>query len=163
MSRPRKSACDNLTKSMSKITFRKVLVDDADKYIEVEKKVSGNYMYGSITNKEKVIEEIENNEVYFIQKDGEIIGSLEYVIKAPGEAYMGGLIVDPKYQGQGIARQAIEFRLDKTKDANRLWLTTHPHNSKIIKLYLSYGFKIEAWKDNYYGDGEPRLILGLNR
>jgi hypothetical protein len=26
-------------------------------------------------------------------------------------------------------------------------------------LYLSMGFIIESWLDNYFGDGEPRLML----
>ncbi len=31
-------------------------------------------------------------------------------------------------------------------------IVTHPKNTPALKLYLKYGFKIESWKDNYYGD-----------
>ena len=50
------------------------------------------------------------------------------------------------------------FKL-KPGNVKRIDLVTHPHNSKIIGLYLSYGFIIEAWKDNHFGDGEPRIVL----
>ena len=148
---------------MSDITFQKATIADADTFIELEKKVMGVKMYSGITDKDEARSEIKNNEVYFIKKDSKIIGSTEYQIKSPGHAYMGGLVIDPSFQGQGIARKAIEFRLDKLKDMKRIDLVTHPHNSKIIRMYLSYGFIIEAWEDNYYGDGEPRLVLGLIR
>ena len=36
---------------------------------------------------------------------------------------------------------------------------THPQNTGAIILYLEHGFKIVGWKDDYYGDGQPRLML----
>jgi ribosomal protein S18 acetylase RimI-like enzyme len=148
---------------MSEINFQKATTDDADKYIELEKKVAHLKIYSGIVDREEAKKEIENNEVYFIVQDNKIIGSTEYQVRDGNEAYLGGLVIDPDFQGQGIARQAIEFKLDKLKDVKRLWLVTHPHNSKIIRMYLSYGFAIEAWKDNYFGDGEPRLVLSREK
>ena len=148
---------------MSEITFQKATINDVDTFIEIEKTSVGLKMYSSMTDPEEAKKEIENNEVYFIKKDGQIVGSTEYQIKSPGEAYLGGLIIKPEYREQGIARKAIEFRLEKLKGIKRLWLVTHPHNSKMIKMYLSYGFIVEAWKDNYFGDGQPRLILAREK
>ncbi len=148
---------------MQEITFQKATIEDVDTFLELEKKVSHVKMYSAILDKEEARKEIEHNEVYFIKKGDTIVGSTEYTIKSPEHAYMGGLVIEPAYQGQGIARKAIEFRLNKLKNMKRIDLVTHPHNGKIIKMYLSYGFVIEAWKDNYYGDGEPRLVLVLNR
>ncbi|TSC74309.1 MAG: acetyltransferase [Parcubacteria group bacterium Gr01-1014_44] len=145
------------------ITFQKATVDDVKIFIELEKKVAHLKIYSGIIDEGEARKEIENNEVYFIRKGNEVIGSTEYQMKGPNEAYLGGLVIDPLFQGQGIARQAIEFRLNKLENVKRVWLVTHPHNSKIIRLYLSYGFIIEAWKDNYYGDGEPRLVLVLEK
>lgn len=144
---------------MSDITFRKVTTEDVDKFIEIEKTAVDSKVYSGTTDPEEAKEEIENNEVYFIIKDGKIIGSTEYQIKSPEHAYLGGLVVLPEFQGQGIAREAAKFRLEKLKDMKRIDLVTHPCNSKIITLYLSLGFYIESWKNNYYGDGEPRLVL----
>ncbi len=141
------------------ITFQKATLDDVDKFVEIEKTSAGLNLYSSMTDPAEAKEEIENNEVYFIKKDNDIVGTTEYQIKSPDEAYLGGLLIKPEFRGQGIARRAIEFRLDKLKGIKRLWLVTHPHNSKMIRMYLSYGFIIEAWKDNYYGDDQPRLVL----
>ncbi len=146
---------------MSDISFLKATIEDEDidKFIEIEKTAAGLRVYSGIIDPEEAKEEIENNEVYFILKDNKIVGSTEYQIKGPKHAYLGGLVVLPEFQGQGIAREAAKFSLEKLKDIDRVDLVTHPHNSKIITLYLSLGFYIESWKDNYYGDGEPRLVL----
>lgn len=144
---------------MPDITFRKATVEDIDKFIEIEKTATGLKVYSGIVDPEEAKEEIENNEVYFILKDNKIVGSTEYQIKSPKHAYLSGLVILPEFQGQGIAREAVKFRLEKLKDVDRVDLVTHPHNSKIITLYLSLGFYVESWKDNYYGDGEPRLVL----
>lgn len=143
------------------IQFRKVTTknEDIDKFLEVEKTVAGLKTYSGIIDKEEAKKEIENNEIYFIIKDGEIVGSTEYQIKSQTHAYLGGLVIIPRFQGQGIAREAVKFRLKKLKDIKRIDLVTHPHNSKIIILYLSLGFVIESWRDDYYGDGEPRIVL----
>lgn len=148
---------------MEEIIFQKATADDVDVFLELENKVAHVKMYSAILDKEEAEKEIEDNEVYFIKKGDTVVGWTEYKIKSPGHAYLGGLVIDPAYQNQGIARRAIEFLLNKLKDIKRIDLVTHPHNSKIIRMCLSCGFVIEAWKDNYYDDGEPRLVLSLNR
>lgn len=148
---------------MSDITFQKATINDADTFFDLERKVSHLKTYSGSLDKKEAIEEIENNEVYLIKKGDLIIGSTEYQMQGPNHAYMSGLVIDPAFHGQGIARKAIEFRLAKLKDIKRIDLVTHPHNSKMIRMYLSYGFIIESWKDNYFGDGEPRIVLALNR
>ncbi|MDP2947811.1 MAG: GNAT family N-acetyltransferase [Nanoarchaeota archaeon] len=144
------------------ITFKKVTVNDVAEWLRIESTVDSK-MYSKFSDEQEAIKEIENNEVYFIIKDNKNIGSLEYQIQDSGHAYLSGLIVVPEFQGQGIARKAVEFRLDKLKDMKRIDLVTHPHNSKVITLYLSLGFHIESWKDNYFGDGEPRIVLAKEK
>jgi ribosomal-protein-alanine N-acetyltransferase len=141
------------------LTFQKATIADIEDFIKIEKTVAGQKTYSGIITPEEAKKEIEENEVYFIKQDGKIIGSTEYQMKSPEEAYLGGLVIDPEYQGRGIARKAIEFRLNEIRKVKRVWLVTHPENTKVIKLYESYGFKIEDKKENYFGDGEPRLVL----
>ena len=148
---------------MSEITFHKATLDDVDAYLAIEQKVIHLRMYSGISDREEAREDFATNEVYLIKKDGVVIGSTEYQIQEGGIVYMSGLVIDPDFQGLGIARKAIEFRLSLVGDAKRMYVVTHPHNSKVIGMYLSYGFMIESWKDDYYGDGEPRLILVFDR
>lgn len=49
------------------------------------------------------------------------------------------------------------------KSAPKIDLVTHPENTKAIRLYESLGFKIAERKENYYGDGEPRVVLVKNK
>lgn len=148
---------------MPNITFKKATIEDVDKLIEIEKTAASSKLYFAITDREGAKKEIKNNEIYFIVKDDEIVGSTQYQIQNPKLAYLGGMVIVPKFQGQGIARKAAEFKLKKLKNIKKIYFTTHPHNNKVITLYLSLGFHIELWKDNYFGDGEPRLVLVMKR
>ena len=76
-----------------------------------------------------------------------------------GNIYIGGLVVSPRFQGQGIAREAMIIVLEKFKDVKRIDLVTHPDNIGAVNLYQSLGFIAESRKENYYGDGEPRIVM----
>ncbi len=68
------------------------------------------------------------------------------------------IVVDPEKQGKGYGRAMMRKLLELTA-GNKLHLVTHPKNTSAIVFYLKSGFEIYGWKDNYYGDGEPRLLL----
>lgn len=53
----------------------------------------------------------------------------------------------------------MSILLKKMSEYPRIELVAHPHNSPAILLYLSLGFIIESWENNYFDDGEPRLIM----
>ena len=53
----------------------------------------------------------------------------------------------------------MTFVLEEFRDVKRIDLVTHPDNIKAIALYQSLGFAIESRKENYYGDGEPRIVM----
>jgi len=97
--------------------------------------------------------------VFLIQSDGKTIGTVSYEMKGRGHASLDGLIVHPGYRKRGIATKAVEFLLSELKGVKRIDLPVHPENSTALGMYLKLGFKIEGRKENYYGDGEPRLIL----
>jgi ribosomal-protein-alanine N-acetyltransferase len=69
------------------------------------------------------------------------------------------LAIIPAYRRRGIGRAAVLFLLDKSNGAPRIDLVTHPENDGALRLYMSLGFRIESRKENYFGDGEPRLVL----
>jgi ribosomal-protein-alanine N-acetyltransferase len=55
----------------------------------------------------------------------------------------------------------MSFILEKCKGTDRIDLVTHPENKNALQLYMSLGFKVESRRENYFGDGEPRLVLVL--
>ena len=97
--------------------------------------------------------------MYLIENNNIVAGSLLYEKKDNGNFYIGGLVVSPRFQGQGIAREVMMVVLGKFKNVKRIYLVTHPNNTKAIALYKSLGFVAESRKENYYGDGEPRIVM----
>lgn len=148
---------------MQKITLQRATGGDVDAYLAVEKSVMGPKTYSGVTTKEEAREEIEKNVVYLIKKDDQAVGTIQYQLEGKDCAHITGLVVDPRFQKQGIGREALTRVLDELKDIKRIDLVTHPQNTHAIMLYLSFGFVIESWKDNYFGDGEPRIVLSRTK
>lgn len=73
--------------------------------------------------------------------DGELVAFIHYVL------------VNPKYQGNGIAGKMIEMIKEKYKDF--LYIEVMPDESKNAVFYEKYGFKIMA-------DGVPMQICNFN-
>ena len=144
---------------MKNINLQRATADDVDIFVLLEKSVVGVKTYSGIVEKDEAEKEIEENIVYIIKLDDLAVGNIEYKMEDKDTAYLGGLVVLPDFQGQGIAREAIKQILEKIGDVKKIYLVTHPHNSPAIKLYLSFGFVIDGWKDNYFGDGEPRIVM----
>lgn len=147
-----------------KINLRRATLEDADIVATIEGSVSGIKVYSALTGRGEIEKEIKNSIFYLIEKDGEVVGNVSYEMKGKSHAYMSGLAVMPKFQGQGIARQAVEIILSELKDVKVIDLVTHPENEKAIKLYESFGFK-KAGEiiENYFGDGEPRIRMVLQK
>lgn len=144
---------------MQNITLRRATHGDLKTLLALEKSVSCSTTYSGIADEKEMEEEIRDNVVYLIEKDGVAVGSIEYQRKTPDHAYVSGVVVNPDFQGQGIAREAMERILKELEGTKQIDLVTHPRNTPALMLYLSLGFTIESWKDNYYGDGEPRILL----
>ena len=106
---------------------------------------------------------LEIGVVYLIQKDGVTVGNISYEKKGEHHVHISGLVVVPKFQHQGIAREALKEALVDLEGVARVDLVTHPDNSGALKLYESLGFIVESRKENFFGDGEPRLILVLKK
>jgi ribosomal protein S18 acetylase RimI-like enzyme len=74
-------------------------------------------------------------------------------------AYLSNIAVDPDFRRRGIARAATVFLLEEAKGCARIDLVTHPDNAAAIALYRSLGFEVESRKENYFGDGQPRVVM----
>jgi ribosomal-protein-alanine N-acetyltransferase len=132
---------------------------DLEIFIDLEKKVANARVYGPALQTEKALDEIRKNAIYFIEKGGSIVGMAGYIKRPDGSVCINNVNIDPAYQRQGIARAAMRFFLEKHKSARRIDLVTHPENENALKLYQSLGFEVESREENYFGDGEPRLVL----
>jgi ribosomal protein S18 acetylase RimI-like enzyme len=141
------------------VTLDKAGIEDISILLELEKSVAGNNMYSPMLDENEWKEELYNSEVFLIKKDNTVLGNVSYELKPDSSIYISGLVINPSFQGQGIAREVLVKLLEKFKDKKRIDLVTHPDNHAALHLYQSLGFVIESQHENYYGDGEPRLRL----
>jgi ribosomal-protein-alanine N-acetyltransferase len=145
-------------KNESEIILRVASSKDAAAFISIEKKVKSS-IYFSMGSEEEFIEALGKRKIYIIERRNEIIGHISYEKRNDGSIYFHGFAIVPEYQGKGFGRKALELIREVVEDAFKIDMVTHPDNFKAIELYKSLGFKIVGQKENYFGDGQPRVIL----
>ena len=112
-----------------------------------------------MSREEEFIEALGKRKIYLIECQNEIIGHISYEKRSDGSIYFHGFAIVPEYQGKGFARKAVELIRGEVEVAFKIDMVTHPDNYKAIALYRSIGFKIVGQKENYFGDGQPHVIL----
>jgi len=132
--------------------------EDIKTLLEIEKTAEGLKTYSGEFNEKGVEEWLDSDIVYLIKKDKVIVGNISYEVKNSKHAYISGLIIKPEFQKQGLSKQAMQLLLEELKNFKKLSLVVHPDNHA-VRLYESFGFINKGRKENYYGDGEPRLMM----
>ena len=154
---------ENLSSSESlSAHLKKATVEDIPILLEIERSVSGSKIYSPMLDESEWREELTKGVVYLIEKDSKVVGSLSYEKKGDDHVYISGLVIVPEFQGQGIGREVLTVLLKQFENVKRVDLVTHPDNTVALTLYESLGFVVESRKEDYYGDGEPRLVLVKN-
>lgn len=146
----------------SGLIFEQVTESQADTLVAFEQTIAVPRLYSNPVDLVGAIKELKDNTYYFIKRNGELVGTAAYCKREDGSCYISNMAVGPAHRGQGIARAALEFLLDKCGNAWRIDLVTHPENFRSIPLYESFGFVIESRIEDYYGDGEPRVVMVNN-
>lgn len=144
------------------INLKKATLSDIPTLLMIERSVAGGNIYSPMLESDEWKEELQKGDVYLIENDGVVVGNISYEKKNENHVYISGLAIDPRFQGKGIGRQVLNNLLEQLKHVKRIDLVTHPDNHTAINLYKSLGFIIESRMENYYGDGEPRIILALD-
>lgn len=140
------------------ISLKKATLKDVEEITELEK-IADSKTYSARVKEDEIKNFIKNDVVFLIKRQDKNIGLVSYEIVKRKTAHINGLVVNPKFRGKGYARQAMLLLLKKMRQFPRIELVVHPRNTPAVSLYLSLGFIIESWKNNYFGDGEPRLVL----
>lgn len=148
-----------MRKEMRPISFVQAAARDVQSFIALQEQSTDRKLWGPIDDAEKALREITESTLLLLKADDEIIGTVAYRIRPNRSVYISNVIVAPFVRGRGYARSALSFVLETNKDAPRVDLVTHPENEPALRLYVSLGFTVESCKDNYFGDGEPRLVL----
>ena len=135
---------------------------DIGTLLELEKSVSGPKTYSPMLDEKEWMEEITHSSIFLIRSGNEIVGSVSYEVEGSEHVHISGVVVKPEFQGKGIATAALKQILNQYASARRIDLETHPDNPA-LKLYESLGFKVESRVEDYWGDGEPRVVLAIVR
>lgn len=72
-------------------------------------------------------------------KDGKLCGLVRVLDDSEMLAYVHYVLVNPKYQGLGIAGHLIEFVKEKYKDY--LYIEGMPEDKSNVAFYVKYGFQ----------------------
>ncbi len=89
-------------------------LEDIDLLIKIENTVAVQATYSPMLTQEEWLEEIKNNEIFFIKNEqGEVVGSID-LHKDGNEGTLDGLVIMPQFQGQGFAKRALEHALNTT-------------------------------------------------
>lgn len=146
---------------MQKTSFNRAINSDWElvQSILQEAKNTSAGLYTADTNKEAVLSLIQESNVYLIIESKIPIGLIVYSMESPEIAHVEELVIRPEYKGKGYGTQAMIWLDGNLKNVKKVVLETHPHNTPAIRLYLKNNFRIEEWKNNFFGDGEPRIIL----
>ncbi len=145
------------------ISLKKAELEDIPTLLLLEKSVDGVKTYSPMLTEDEWIVAMQIGTVYLIEEDGYVVGDVSYEPKGKGGVHISGLVINPEFQRKGISRKAMEQILEELKEYKRIELAVHPQNIKALSLYESLGFVMEEQKENYYGDGEPRLIMTLKK
>jgi ribosomal protein S18 acetylase RimI-like enzyme len=81
----------------------------------------------------------------------------------PEVAWILSVGVRPAHRGAGVARAHTEAHLDtlRARSVREVRLTVHPENQQARNLYRSLGFTPMLEDPEYFGSGEPRLVMRL--
>jgi len=92
-------------------------------------------------------------------------GFAGYALGAPSldgkEAWLLSLAVRASYRGRGVGERLTHALLDALRQRGYLsaLLTVDPGNTGAVRLYQRLGFTVEREEADYFGPGEPRLLM----
>jgi len=143
------------------VNLKRATIGDISTLVEIEKKLIDYKIYSAMTDEAEWQEEFKkgNAAVYLILNNDTVVGNASFERNVNESAHISGLAIMPEFQKMGIGRRVLEMILEELKEVKTITLATHPENIAALKLYKSFGFVEKEKIENYFGDGEPRVIL----
>ncbi len=139
--------------------FRPMLAADLDRVAAIEKA-----SMPSPWTKELFEEELKREAAhYFVaEKDGQVIGYMGYW-KAPEEAHIINLAVDPAFRQKGVGFEMMEYclRFAYNQGARLATLEVRESNKAAQALYEKMSFRTVAIRKQYYSDNQENAVVML--
>ena len=142
-----------------RLRFVRARLADAARFLALEREIDTPRLYRPAATRAAAEAEIRRTCLYFLWLGRRQVGTIAWRRCSDGSIEISNLAVRPRYRGRGCARAAMLFVLRKHARAKRFMLVTHPENAAALRLYAARGFSVRASRENFFGDGEPRLVL----
>jgi ribosomal protein S18 acetylase RimI-like enzyme len=116
-------------------------------------------LYGRPLDHAAALSEVQANEYFLHVRHERIAATGAWCRRDDGTVYLSNIAVRADLRRQGLARIMMLHLLDCCSEAAAVDLAVRPENEAACSLYRSPGFKRSRQVENFFGDGEPRLII----
>jgi len=136
---------------------------DAGLVVAFETEVTNRKLYGRPLDHDDALSEISGNQYYLLFVDECLVATGALRWREDASAYLSNIAVLPGRRRQGLGRGMMNHLLSLCAQADTVDLAVHPDNLPAIALYTAVKFSPTDVKDDFFGDGEPRLIMTRSR
>jgi ribosomal protein S18 acetylase RimI-like enzyme len=147
--------------------LRRADARDVALIVDFERKVASAKLYGKPLDHAAAASEIDINQYYLHLNNGCIVATGALRQRDDGSIYLSNIAVLPVERRRGFARAMMIHLLALCDNAGErpapIDLAVHPDNQAARALYTSLGFAAGEIRPNFFGDGEPRLIMHHTR
>ena len=103
-------------------------------------------------------------EIFFVENDGQVIGTAALRFHAPGLVELTKMAVDKKYQGLGAGKLLCQTAIEKAKTlgAKKLILYSTTSLETAIAIYYKLGFKAVPLEDGLYKRANIKMEINFS-
>ena len=139
--------------------LRRAAEIDVGEIVAFEIDVMNTKLYGKPLDHDAARSEIAINAYYLNLRDQRIIATGAFRRREDASVYLSNIAVRPELRRMGLARAMLLHLLSCCSDAPTIDLAVHPENQPALGLYASLNFAPTRRHENFFGDGEPRLLM----
>lgn len=144
-----------------KLNKRKAnLKKDKEILLFIAQKSFNNSFEPSGKSDKEFLKSLEMLETYIYFYNKKPVGFFSCKLKNK-EVYLEIIAVVKNFKKRGVGKQMVKEFIAIAK-GRRAYIFTNSKNTAAIILYLKLGFEIYNWKEDYLGDGIPRVFFKLN-
>jgi ribosomal protein S18 acetylase RimI-like enzyme len=139
--------------------LKRAVATDVEVVVAFESEVMNEKLYGKPLDHAAAKSEIDANEYYLHLSDGQVVATGARRRRDDGSDYISNIAVHPYARRKGFARGMMRHLLSLSDGATFVDLAVHPDNQAARALYVSLGFAPTHVLENFFGDGEPRIVM----
>ncbi len=141
-----------------KVTLTEATEKDVKKLVAIETAGSTGEMHAPLLREEKWVQYLGTHTVWLIRVARKVVGYLAVQHKSAEHVRVHGVVVLPEQRGVGVESAVLGKFVEEMQAVPRIDLAVHPLHAS-MQVFKSVGFTEESLHENFYGDGEPRIVM----